>query len=103
MADEPKLVNEFSHCEICHSEKLLTRDAWKEVRGEGDLAQVGSRKLAIPLTAQGPQAILATPIVPCMVLIWDICGGCGIERVVNSSVQNLPIGLAQQGAKPPGM
>lgn len=101
MADEPTQVTEFPHCEICHSEKLLTRDAWKEVRGEEDEAMVGTRKLAIPMNTLSAEAQLIMPTVPCLVLFWDICGGCGIERVVYSAVQTLPIGLTGKVAVPP--
>lgn len=97
---EPKIIAEFPDCLPClrapgplKRPGTLTQIAWRALKGPEDETPVASRREAIPLTDKSPAVIAATPMMPCLILEYDICAGCGIERVIRATMADLPIGI----------
>jgi len=90
VANEPRIIGEWPMCKHCGSLETVAIKATQHLKDTGKLAKdlpVSLKREVIPLEV--PQ--LAAVMVPCIVTMFDVCLGCGMERCTRAEIIMAPI------------
>ena len=104
MAPEMKILAEFPRCYQCGSEETISQLAMRPLieAGKYPIGTFSQLKQEIVPLEQPPLAGVA---VPCIVSHFDVCAGCGKERLTRSEIIRMPLTMtiAQQGGNNGGI
>lgn len=89
---EPKLIAEFKLCPYCGGKDLVSALGLATVFKGKDMPFSSLRRDAIPL--EQPQ--LAGITVPVLVVHYDVCAGCGMERCTKAEIIQAPVTASPQ-------
>ena len=97
MSDFPMI---FPECPICKCKETVANTAFREEIKNGNKAipiltthclDQEVRLLQDPRTAKFS--------APAIILMWDVCAGCGIRRLIRAEKQNMPVNVEPAPAR----
>ncbi len=98
---EPKILGTYPSCQLCGSKETISQLGTADLKAKGKILPATltqTKAEVIPLE----QPMLAAITVACIILHYDICAGCGFERVTQAEVAQAPIQMQMQGQRPGG-
>ncbi|MDP2860295.1 MAG: hypothetical protein Q8N98_01115 [bacterium] len=87
---EVNIIKNFAKCPDCGSEDKISEMGCAGMKATGKIpkeAFTSLRKEIISLE----QPALAGVTVPCILIHYDVCGGCGMERCTRAEIFQAPV------------
>lgn len=105
-----KVIGEYPNCPQCGNPETISHLATAGLRESGKIAEdtpTQTRMVTLPLEVVTPGSKTAEVCF----LVYDICAGCGLERLVRAEVAKVPVDMPNpklitppgfRGFPPPG-